>query len=279
MTRLSDIPDLPGLRLRATDLLALRDDAGAALRHRPATRRPGAVPARRPGAGLDLREIRAYQPGDDPRRLDPSATARTGQPHVRAFHEDRDDTTLLIADFRDPMLWGTGDSLRSVRAARHLAWVGWQAVARGGSLAAIAVTGVGMAEIRPGAGDRQMAEIAAMLAAEHDIALTRADGDGGGIGAALARAARLAPAGGRVVLATAPGALTGDADAALARLARRRRVTVALIIDPLELAAPGFALPVSDGRNTRHQRLDPPDLAAGIAWLRGLGADIAEIAP
>ena len=274
---------MPGLRLRAADLLALRAEAVAALGHRPATRRPGAVPARRPGAGLDLREIRAYVPGDDTRRMDPAATARTGQPHVRAFHEDRDDTTLLIADFRTSMLWGTGDSLRSVRGARHLARLGWQAVARGGTVAALAVTGAGMAEIRAGGGDRQMAEIAAMFAAEHDIALTRAgpaaDGSPAGLGAALARAARLAPPGGRVILATAPGAIGDHADAALARLARRRRVTVALMTDPLERSTPGFALPVSDGHTTRHQRLVPPDLAAGLARLRALGADAAEIAP
>lgn len=286
MTSLSDIPDLPGLRLRATDLLALRAEAVVGLGHRPATRRPGAVPARRPGAGLDLREIRAYVPGDDARRIDPAATARTGQPHVRAFHEDRDDTTLLIADFRAPMLWGTGDSLRSVRGARHLARLGWQAVARGGTVAALAVTGAGMAELRPGGGDRHMAAIAAMFAAEHDIGLTRAGpppaasatGSPAGLGAALARAARLAPAGGRVILATAPGAMGDRADAALARLARRRRVTVALVIDPLERSAPAFALPVSDGQTTRHQRLMPPDLAAGLARLRALGADVDEIA-
>lgn len=108
----------PGIRLEAADLMALRDEAVAPNRVRPATRKPGAVAAKPPGAGMDLREIRVFSEGDDARRIDASATARTGTPHIRSFHEDRDDSLLLIADFRPAMLWGTGDALRSVRAAR-----------------------------------------------------------------------------------------------------------------------------------------------------------------
>ncbi len=89
--------------------------------------------SRHPGSGMDLREIRAYVPGDDPRRMDPSASARTGVPHVRALHEDRDDITLLIADLRGPMLWGTGDALRRCAARgiwRGLAGRRWRARVR-----------------------------------------------------------------------------------------------------------------------------------------------------
>ena len=86
----------PASGLTAAELLALRDQAPDRGKHRPLTRRAGAVPARMPGAGMDLREIRAYVAGDDPRRLDPAATARTGHPHIRSLHEDRDDTILLL---------------------------------------------------------------------------------------------------------------------------------------------------------------------------------------
>lgn len=269
------VPNRPGLRLTAAELLALRTDMLSAARHRPATRRPGAAPARSPGTGMDLREIRAYVPGDDPRRIDPAATARTGQPHVRSFHEDRDDTTLLIADFRAPMLWGTGDSLRSVRAAHYLVRLGWQATRRGGTVAVLAITGGGAAELRAGAGDRQMTDVAQMLATEHDTALTHAADPP--LAAGLARAGRLAPPGGRVILATAPGAW-GDAETTLARLARRRRLTVALMLDPLERMAPAMALTVSDGAATRHARLAVPDLGGELARLRALGAEPVEVA-
>lgn len=275
----------PGLRLTAAELLALRDEVPAPGRHRPATRRPGAMPARLAGAGMDLREIRAYVEGDDMRRLDPAATARTGLPHVRSLHEDRDDTTLLIADFRASMLWGTGAALRSVRAARHLARQGWHAIARGGSVAALAVVGGGrIADLPGGGGDAQMAAIAQMLAAQHDRALeaaqepAAADDPADPLAEALARAARLAPPGGRVLLATAPGAWV-TAEDAIARLARRRALHVCLILDEAEGRPPAGILAIGDGQASRLVRLAVPDLQAQSARLRHLGARPEELRP
>ena len=42
------------------------------------------------GGGLDLADLREYQPHDDVRRIDWNVTARLQQPHVRLFLEDRD---------------------------------------------------------------------------------------------------------------------------------------------------------------------------------------------
>lgn len=268
------LPDRPGLRLSAAELLALRVEAAG--RHRPATRRPGAAPSRAPGSGMDLRDIRAFVPGDDPRRLDPSATARTGQPHVRAYHQDRDDATLLIADFRAGMVWGTGAWLRSVRGAHHLARAGWAAVARGGTVAGLALSGAGLAEVRAGSGDRAMAALCRWLAAEHDRAA--ASPGHPALAPALIRAARCIAPGGRVILITAPDGWVRAEDA-LAALARSRRIEVALILDPLDRTAPPDAVSVTDGAMTRHARLTPPDPAPGLARLRALGAHPALIAP
>lgn len=276
MVALADLPDLPGVRLHAAELLALRDEVRVPQRHRPATRRPGAAPARLEGAGMDLREIRAYVAGDDPRRLDPAATARTGQPHIRSLHEDRDDTTLLIADFRAPMLWGTGTGLRSVRGARHLVRAGWQAALRGGSVAGLAVSGAGLAEMPPATGDAQMVAICHLMARHHDRALL--DRAAPSLTEALSHAARLAPAGGRVLLSTLPGGWQ-SAEAVLSRLARRRKVTVALMLDEVEIAPPRYDLAIRQGGGSRLVRLLPPDLADETARLRALGADVAEIAP
>mgnify|MGYP003949662169 FL=1 len=270
------LPDVAGIRLQAAELLALRDEATAPERQRPATRRTGAVAARLPGSGMDLREIRAYVAGDDPRRLDPAATARTGQPHVRSLHEDRDDTTLLVADFRAPMLWGTGAALRSVRAARLLARAGWLAARRGGSVAVLSVSGAGLAEMPSATGEAQMAAIARLLAHQHDRAL--AEPGAPGLTEALSHAARLAPARGRVVLATLPGGWL-QAEAALTGLSRRRMVSVALVLDEAEIAPPRPALTISDGQRSRLARLLAPDLRPEIARLRALGASPVEVRP
>lgn len=267
----------PGIRLDAQDLLALRDEAYGAARHRPATRRAGVAPSRLPGSGMDLREIRAYVPGDDPRRMDPSATARTGRPHVRALHEDRDDITLLIADFRPAMLWGTGPQLRSVAAARHLAHAGWQAVARQGAVGLVAMGAGQVLSIPPGAGDAQMAAICTMMADRHRAALDD-PGPDLPLTEALALAARLAPPGARILLATVPDGCAG-ADALLTRLARGRRLEIALMLDPLDVSPPARAMPVALEGRPLVARLAPVDLGDHITRLAAMGATALKVAP
>ncbi|WP_417673315.1 DUF58 domain-containing protein [Roseibium sp.] len=262
--------DHPGIRLTAQELLALRDSQHPANGHRPATRRPGAVPARLPGAGMDLREIRAFAEGDDTRRIDPAATARTGLPHVRSFHEDRDDTTLLIADFRPAMLWGTGPALRSVRAARCLARQGWDAVARGASVAGMTITSAGLSVLPARTGVQQLSAIAQMFAHEHDRALEQPDSGPSSLATALVRAARLAPAGAQVWLATDTQGVASEDEPALGRLARRRRVTLLCPLDPIEEAPPSRALPIRSGTSSRLARLRPFDPAPLNARMRAL---------
>lgn len=268
----------PGLRLTATELIALRPPAHSG-RHRPASRRPGAIAAKVAGQGMDLREIRAFAEGDDLRRVDPGATARTGHLHVRSFHEDRDDTALLIADFRHPMLWGTGSALRSVRIARGLAQIGWQAIARGASVAAMAVGDDAPAVLAAGTGAQQMQAWAALMALAHDAALTRRRGQHApSLAPALAQARRMVPPGGQVHLATGPDGLEG-ADVALSQLARGRRVQVHLVLDPAEAAPPRPPLTVSDGHVTRHGHLCAYDPLSLMAHLRGLGVDCVLVLP
>jgi uncharacterized protein (DUF58 family) len=285
--------DQPGIRLSARELLALRDTPHPPSGHRPATRRPGAVPARLPGSGMDLREIRAYSDGDDTRRIDPAATARTGMPHVRSFHEDRDDTVQLIADFRPAMLWGTGPALRSVRAARLLTRHGWQAVARGASVSALTITAAGVSALPARTGAQHLGAIAQMLAHEHDRALELA---GGGplaapsspsslpsfppssLSEALTRAFRFAPSGARVWLGSAPEGIAAEDETPLRRLARRRQVTLLCPLDPAEVSPPPAALPVFCGTARRFARLKAFDPGPLTERMRALSVSVEVVA-
>ena len=265
-----------GIRLDANELLALRDTSPG--RARPeAARRSGTIPSRQQGSGMDLREIRAYVAGDDPRRLDAAATARTGRPHVRALNEDRDDVTLLIADFRPAMMWGTADTLRSVRAAQHLGMMGWQAVRRRGAVGLIIAEASGAGSLAAAAGDAQMATLCRMLAHRHAEALDAGQAKVS-LAEALTFAHRLAPPGAHVTLATLPGGWTGVEDQ-LARLSRGRRLEVALILDPVEVAPPAFALPVKSGGLQCLARLQVAELSDHMDQLRKLGAVGHGIAP
>ncbi|BAV41963.1 hypothetical protein SHTP_2890 [Mycobacterium ulcerans subsp. shinshuense] len=60
-----------------------------------------------PGPGSEPGESRIYQPGDDVRRMDWSATARTTTPHVRQMIADRELETWLVVDMSASLDFGT----------------------------------------------------------------------------------------------------------------------------------------------------------------------------
>jgi len=50
------------------------------------------------GSGIDLADLRDYQPHDDVRHIDWNVTARLNAPHVRVYAEDRDMTAWFLLD-------------------------------------------------------------------------------------------------------------------------------------------------------------------------------------
>ncbi|MCU1502440.1 MAG: hypothetical protein JWM12_1794 [Ilumatobacteraceae bacterium] len=60
----------------------------------------------RRGAGIDVTDLREYEPGDDVRHIDWNVTARTDVAHVRTFLEDRELTTWLLLDRSPSMGFG-----------------------------------------------------------------------------------------------------------------------------------------------------------------------------
>lgn len=109
----------------------------------PRSTLPGGIAHKRRGRGLEAHDIRQWSDGDDIRHLDRNVTARTGIPHVRSFHDEREPAILLVADFRPSMLFGTRRRLRSVAAAEALAMLGWRAISDGGRVALAAATPAG----------------------------------------------------------------------------------------------------------------------------------------
>ncbi|MEM0964152.1 MAG: DUF58 domain-containing protein, partial [Bacteroidota bacterium] len=67
------------------------------------------------GRGIEFAEVRPYQIGDDVRAIDWNVSARTGEPHVKLFEEEREQTLLLVVDVSGSEDFG------SIRAKRDLA--------------------------------------------------------------------------------------------------------------------------------------------------------------
>ena len=50
------------------------------------------------GRGMEFDEVRPYQPGDEIRTIDWNVTARTGDPYIKRYTEERELTVLLVVD-------------------------------------------------------------------------------------------------------------------------------------------------------------------------------------
>ncbi len=66
------------------------------------------------GAGLDLADVREYQPHDDVRHIDWNVTARLQSLHVRQYLEDREVVGWFLLDLSPSVDFGSESSKREV---------------------------------------------------------------------------------------------------------------------------------------------------------------------
>lgn len=59
------------------------------------------------GRGMSFSEVRQYQFGDDVRAIDWNVTARTGEPHIKIFEEERELTIMLLVDISGSSFFGS----------------------------------------------------------------------------------------------------------------------------------------------------------------------------
>ena len=242
-----------GVCLEASSLLGLRHLAShrRVSSSRRAAALPGRTMSRQRGHGLEIDDIRVWSPGDDVRHIDRNVTARTGIPYVRTFRAERDQTTLLFADFRPSMLFGTKRAFRSIAAAEALALVGWRAVAQGGRVGLL-TTGAGEPVfVSPLNGERAMTAVVGAMVQAHARAVESKAVEDPPLDVALEMAARCLPRGGTLVMATALDE-TGDAFLSIAHsLMRRASLRVILVRDAFENEPPAGLYPFVTGRGRR----------------------------
>jgi len=69
------------------------------------------------GRGVEFHELRPYVPGDDVRALDWRTLARTGEPFIRRYTEDRDLTAMFVVDVSRSQAAGAEPSSKADLAA------------------------------------------------------------------------------------------------------------------------------------------------------------------
>ncbi len=158
---------------------------------------PGDRRAAGVGLGTELAQLRPYEIGDDARRLDPAATARTGVPHVRLHVPERALTTWVVLDVSPSMAFGTARRLKADVAEGVALVFGRLGVRRAGSVGLVAF-GAGAQRVLPPRGAKP-GMIALRKTLEAGVALD-GEHDPHGLAGALRSVARLARQPGLVVI-------------------------------------------------------------------------------
>jgi uncharacterized protein (DUF58 family) len=117
------------------------------------------------GTGVDVVDLREYQPGDDLRHVDWNVTARTDVPHVREYVEDREVTAWLLLDRSASMDFGPVERRKHLVMAEVAATVA-QLLSRSGNRIGAVFFDTEVEEVvPPGSGRNQVLRILTRLLA------------------------------------------------------------------------------------------------------------------
>ncbi len=240
------------------------------------------------GRGMEFDEVRPYTPGDDVRAIDWNVTARTGEPHIKRFVEERELTVMLLVDVSASLDFGSGRRSKLEAAVELSALLAMSAVENGDKVGLLLFHGGADLYIPPRKGGKHSLRIVrevlargqglaagpiergmmvaiprAVRALWHKLKRTTAPargpaGDGNprratSIGAALEFCRQVLPR--RSVLFLISDFLDDGYLQVLRHANRKHDVVAAMIMDPREVAMPPTGLVTLEDAETGRTRL------------------------
>jgi uncharacterized protein (DUF58 family) len=186
------------------------------------------------GRGMEFNEVRQYQPGDDIRTIDWNVTARTGEPYVKRYVEERDLTVMLLVDLSRSQAFGTRSQRKSEVAAELCALLAFVAIRNQDRVGFLAFTDQVERFIPPAKGRRHgLRVIREVLAASP--AGVRTD-----VGVALEHVGRVLKH--RAVVFVISDFIAPDFRTSFRTAAKRHDVVGMRLVDPRERELPALGL-------------------------------------
>ena len=205
---------------------------------RPLAQRSAATSARCCAApGLELAELREYQPGDDVRHIDWNVTARADRPYVREAYAERALDVWLLVDVSASVDWGTADCLKRDRALELAAVAGRLLGRHGNRVGALLFAERPLAVVAPAAGRPHLLRLLDALGSEKQ----REGAGSTDLAAALRTLEGLAKRR-STILVISDFLDAGGWQPALRRLALRHEVIAVRLGDPRERELPDVGL-------------------------------------
>ncbi len=186
------------------------------------------------GSSVEFSEYRKYVPGDDPRRLDWRAYARSDRFYIKEFEAETNLRLRLILDGSGSMLFGSGELKRIDVARRIVAALGYLALSQGDAVGLSVLESDAVREIPA---RRNPAHLAILLKTLGDL---RPRGETR-LAAGLHEVAEKIPRRGLVIIVSDLFVPADELHDCLQHLRfRRHDVAVFQLVDPLEIS---FDLP------------------------------------
>lgn len=248
---------------RLDDLLELRHQAhtlGLASHHLVNSTFSGLYASVFRGAGVNFEEVREYREGDDIRYMDWKVTARTNEPHMKVFREERERSVVLCVDNGPHMAFGTRGTFKSVQAARAAALIGWAASRLNDRVGGMAFGDprAGLQHFRPSRGRRALWQLLRTLTepgAEQDRSVDC-------LGGALQRATRGLPTGSLIFVIADLNRQPVGLERVLGNLVQRNTVALIPVDDPADQEIPSMGVTTFTGTDGRLIEVDTDDTKA-----------------
>ncbi len=199
------------------------------------------------GDGLDVADLRDYQPDDDIRRIDWNVTARMDSPYVRQYDEDRDLTAWFLVDRSASMQFGHGGRTKEAVVAELVTALAHVLSNRGNRVGAVLWNNAIEQTIQPLTGRPQVLRLARHLLTPPTNAGAQTSLAGlCNAGATLARRRSM-------VFVISDFVSEPGWDVAMRHLATRHDVAAIRVIDPQEVELPNAGLVVVQDAETGAQ--------------------------
>jgi uncharacterized protein (DUF58 family) len=92
------------------------------------------------GRGMEFSEVREYNYGDDIRQIDWNVTARTGDPFIKQFEEEREQTLMLCVDISRSGMFGSNNQSKMELSIEICAVLAFSAIKNGDKVGLVLFT-------------------------------------------------------------------------------------------------------------------------------------------